>query len=356
MLCNRSSKFAFLVLVIASLPGCISSGGLAKMGTEYEAANKAAVDTVTTEANEVKRVRRIGAALAYINNPTLRANENLNNKEVPASFANFVCTGSDDFDKTRSGLEFTSQYAKTVKAITEAPNDSIAGYVDALRNLKDKDAPLESVAIESDIYNTCRRNIQASLPIKGFTAATARPESPLAALSAMTALIGAVQELLKQGLKVVTEEQQRGTLKQFIEKNRIIYGQVLTQDLSADELNKAFERRKSIALALPYFEFEDMMKLSTTTQRTEILTRAAKINADLAEYDAISTQKAPGLLTLQFSKINKKLDDYANGKISRDELIQYLSEVGGEIKSAKDAYDKVIQAGKGVSTAWGSNQ
>jgi hypothetical protein len=104
-----------LLILVLFLPNCVSKKTLTELGTKYEEANQAAVDAVSIESKQVKRVRRVAAIIKYINEPCLPASKNISKKEPKESFINFVCTGEDDFEITSAGLSFTSDYAKTVK-------------------------------------------------------------------------------------------------------------------------------------------------------------------------------------------------------------------------------------------------
>jgi hypothetical protein len=336
-----AALMSILVLVLTS---CASKKTLADLGTRYEKANQAAVDAVSVESKQVKRVRRIGAVIAYINNPNLSIVDNINAGEINRSFINFVCTGEDDFAITSAGLRFTSDYAKTVKAITKAPEDSIGGYIDALSGLKGKDKPLALPEIKKSQFAECRKEVEKDLPPTGYTAATARREAvaeAIAAVEAVQALITSIQKLVKWGLKEVTEAEQIAALKSFIKENQENYQRVLTKDLSSDELKNAFERRRKIAVAAPYYAFEDMMKLSTTKDRREIIKRAMEIDQDLAEYDAIRILQPPVAVVGQFKEINQRLQSFVDGKTSLAEIIQFLSETASELEDAKKNYDDV---------------
>lgn len=340
-------KIAVVSLIsLMLLPNCVSKKTLADLGAKYEKANQAAVDAVSVETKQVKRVRRVAAVVAYIEEPSLSALSNINAKEIDESFKNFVCTGEDDFETTSAGLSFTSQYAKTVKAITAAPDDSIGGYIKALSGLKGRDAPLALPEIKKNRFDKCLNDIKDDIPPKGANAVTARKVTGLeviAAVKAIKALIDSVQILVKDGLKMATEAQQRVTLKSFIAQNQENYQRVLNEDLSSNELKNAFDLRRQIAVAAPYYAFEDMMKLSTTTHRREIIKRAVEIDQDLAEYDAIRMLKKPADLVGQFTEINQKLQDFANGDLSRDDIIGFLSETASELENAKKDYDDVVK-------------
>lgn len=332
-----------MVLLLAN---CVSKKTLADLGTRYEKANQAAVDTVSVESKQVKRVRRVAAVIAYINNPSLSIIDNINAKQINGSFINFVCTGADDFEITSAGLRFTSEYAKTVKAITTAPEDSIGGYIDALSGLKGKGKALALPEIKKNRFEECRREVDKDIPPTGVTAVTARREAvaeAVAAVGAIQALIDSVQKLIKAGFKMATEAQQRVVLKKFIIENQTNYQRVLTEDLSSDELKNAFAQRRQVAVAAPYYAFEDMMKLSTTTDRREIIKRAMEINQDLAEYDAIRILQPPAAVVGQFKEINQKLQDFVDGKVSRDDIIQFLSETASALEEAKKDYDDVAK-------------
>jgi hypothetical protein len=328
------------------LASCVpaSQKTIADLGAKYEKANQSAVDAVSVESKQVKRVRRIGAVIAYINNPSLSPVENLNAGEMKESFKNFVCTGEVDFQITSAGLKFTSDYAKTVKAITTLPDDSIYGYVRALSELKGKKGPLALPEIKKNQFSECLKEVEKDLPPTGYTAVTARREAvaeAIAAVEAVQALITSIQKLVKMGLKRLNEAEQIAVLKSFIEENKDNYQRVLTEDLSSDELKNAFERRRKIAVAAPYYAFEDMMKLSTTKDRREMIKRAVEIDQDLAEYDAIRIQRAPVAVAGQFEEINKNLKSFVEGKTSLAEIIQFLSETASELEDAKKNYDDV---------------
>ncbi|GAB7549939.1 hypothetical protein [Cupriavidus sp. 8B] len=317
------------------------------LGGDYQKANQAAVDSVASEAKEVKRVRRIGAVVAYINNPTLPITDNINAEKKPGSFINFVCAGADDFEITMAGLSYTTDYAKTVKSITDSPEDSISGYIAALSELKGKGKPLSPPEVKKNQFESCRQSVEGDLPPKGITAVTARKESiavAIAAVTALQALLETLNKLAKDGLKMATEAEQKATLKEFIKNNREAYSRVLSEDLSSDELAHAFERRRQIAIAIPYYEFIDMMRLSSVIDRVAILRYAERINQDLSEYDALRNQNPPAQLVTQFKVINEKLDDYANGKISIADLRQFLAEIASELQEAKKDYDAVSKA------------
>lgn len=329
--------------------GCLSQKSLTQLGTGYEQANKGAVDIVATESKEVKRVRRVAAAVAYVNAPSLSTDENINPNHISESFANFVCTGEDTFNKTNAGLKFTSEYAKTVKSITAAPEDSIGGYVKALSALRGKDKALEVPEPKSDQFQTCCKEVSNDIPPKGIPAVTVveRPPTPaaIAAIAAMQSMIGSLQEIVQLGLRLTTEAKQREVLKKFLRDNEAKYNEVQDKYLSSDELKNAFSQRRQTAVALPYYEFVDMMHLkSPDAHRTQIIQMATKIDKDLQEYDAIRVQPAPEKVVGKFKEINEKLKDYLDGNISLAETIQFLLETASELQDAKKEYDSVAKS------------
>jgi hypothetical protein len=343
---NRNIAVVSLILVLL-LPNCTSKKTLGDLGAKYEKANQAAVDAVLVESNQVKRVRRVAAVIAYINNPSLPITENINAKQINESFMNFVCTGADDFEITSAGLSFTSQYAKTVNAITTAPEDSIGGYINALSGLKGKDKPLALPEIKQNQFDECRREVEKYIPPKGVNAVPpvrrVAVVEAIAAVKAIGALIDSLQELVKTGLKMATEAEQRVVLQKFITKNKTKYEQVVKEDLSSNELMNAFERRRQVAVAAPYYAFEDMMKLSTATDRRKIIKRAVEIDQDLAEYDAIRILQKPAAVAGQFNEINQRLQEFADGKVSLGDIIQFLSETASELENAKKNYNDVAK-------------
>jgi hypothetical protein len=273
--------------------------------------------------------------------------DNLNAAQQDGSFINFVCTGADDFENTNAGLQYTTQYANAVNAITAVPKASFTGYVDAIKSLNGKDKALSLPDVKTQQFEACRTDVSKDVPPTGYDAATGRNEAVLAAsasIAAIETLITTVEQLATDIAKAVTEAEQRDTLKKFIVNNKNNYNQVLAHELSSTELQSAFERRRKVAVAIPYYEFLDMMKLSTTTDRTKIVRSAAQISSDLAEYDAIRLQKPPALIVATFKDINQKLEDYADGKVALSDFIEFLSETASELTAAKKDYDAVAAA------------
>jgi hypothetical protein len=188
--------------------------------------------------------------------------------------------------------------------------------------------------------------VKKDVPPEGFNAVPERRVAVLETIAAVTALqelIKSVHDLVKEGFKIATEAKQRVTLKEFIERNKANYNKVIGEDLSSSELTNAFELRRKIAVAAPYYAFEDMMKLSTTTDRREIIKRGMEINQDLAEYDAIRILKPPAAVAGQFKEINEKLQNFVDGKTSLAEIIQFLSETASELENVKKNYDDVAK-------------
>ena len=336
--------------VVIGVQGCTSEKTITGMGTSYKQANQAAIDAVSIETNQVKRVRRIAAIVAYINNPDQKITANIDRGQLVGSFANFVCTGSGDIETTRAGLKYTADYAAAIQAITKAPNDSISGYIAALENLKGQDKVLAVPKIQKNPFNQCREEVVADLPPVGFNAVTGQEEAvgeAIAAYTAIQTLISAVKTLAKESLKVVTEAQQRQVLKSFIEKNQSAYTQVLTEDLSSNELAQAFERRRKTTIALPYYSFIEMLRLSTATDKSKIILAAAEVDKQLTEYDAIRTQPKPAAVAEVFKTINQQLQDYANNKVSFSDLVEFLSETADEVAQLTKDYDAVL---KGISS------
>lgn len=347
-----------LIVVLATpslLAGCTSQKTITTLGSNYTKANQSAVDAVSAEAKEGKRIRRLAAVIAYINNPNLTIAENINATQLPGSFANFVCTGADDFETISAGLQYTTQYARTINVITTAPEDSISGYVNALSRLRAKNKPLALPDIKKQQFEACRVEVSKDIPPVGITAVTARKEAILvgaiASIEAVQALITSLDKLVKAGLKVATEAEQKAALKAFIHDNEKDYTAVLNEDLKTDEVLDAFGRRRQTAVAAPYYAFQEMMKLSTTTDRREIMRRAVQIHTDLEEYDAIRIQQPPASVTAQFKEMNQQLQDYANGKQSIGDTVQFLSELASELTDGKNAYDDVAKKLGGLRDA-----
>src|SRR5256885_1028333 len=170
MSCERMSINGLLVAMTLISSGCASQKALTDVGSEYQKANQAAAATLKDATIQGKATRRLAAAVAYINAATPDAGENLDPKAPIDSFANFVCTGADDFAFSRAGLSYTSTYAGAVAAITNAPDDSISGYWHALSALRETDKPLALREITTHEFQNCREAVRADLPPKGVTA------------------------------------------------------------------------------------------------------------------------------------------------------------------------------------------
>ncbi|MFM0272577.1 hypothetical protein PQQ59_18450 [Paraburkholderia aspalathi] len=321
------------------------------LGVDYKKANQAAVDAVAAEEKQSKRVRRIGAVVAYIDNPNLDVNVNINKKDIDGSFINFVCTGADDFEVSSAGLRYTSDYANIVNSITATPDNSISGYLKALNGLKGEGKVLAMPAVSTNQFQSCRIDVSSYVPPKGFTAATAKQESPVLLIEAVIKAIETLNTIVDDGLKMATEAEQKRVLEVFINKNRENYSDVLSLQLSSDELEKAFARRKAMAIALPYYEFVDMMNQSPTGSRSTLLRQALQVHEDLSEYDQIRLAKSPAKIADQFSVINKRLDDYAQGKMTLSDLKAFLSETAAELQQTQKDYDTFSTAKQAATAA-----
>jgi hypothetical protein len=277
-------------------------------------------------------------------------NNNIDKANVLVSFANFVCTGADALDKTNAGLALMNAYANTVQAITKTPNDSISGYLEAMKALRGReDSPLTLPPINSDQFSQCRENVVSDLKFPlGYPAVLGQGEAvgALALVDTVQKLVGSIQTLIKDGLKIATEAEQKRVLQSFIKMNKDNFDLVLKQDLSSDELAKALEKRRRTALAIPYLYFQDMLKLSLLDNKRELLLRASEVDAALAEYDSLRMQPAPSNVAKAFKGINERLDAYANNQISTLDFVQFLAEISKELGQVKTDYDAIISGTK----------
>jgi hypothetical protein len=317
---------------------------ITNIGKEYEKANQAAVAALHDEAARTKSMRRLASAVAYINSADPSASDNIDTRAPIDSFANFVCTGVDDFAFTSAGLVYTTAYAGAVSAITTVPVDSLSGYWQALESLQGDNKPLSLPDIKNHEFQICRDSVRDDLPPKGFSAVSGRPES--ITTDSVIKSVEAIRTLVKDVLKAVVEEKKKEQLQAFIVAEGARYQEVLTTDLRTSEFKTQFERRRKTAIAVPYYEFIDMLSLSRTTQRVQLLETAKRIDEDLAEYDQLRLMHSPEALATIFGAINTKLKDYADGKVKTGDAVQFFSQISKELSQAKADYQS---ASKSVS-------
>jgi len=330
------------VCLIVLQAGCASQQTLTNIGSEYQKANQAAVAAVSDAATRGKTTRRVASVVAYINTTQPSALQNLDPNASVDSFANFVCTGADDFAFSRAGLSYTAAYAGAISAITTAPDDSVSGYWQALSALKGEDKPLALPDVRTGEFQKCRDDVRKVLPPIGVSAGAVSTES--ATSDTVIAAIQAIDALIKDGLKVVVEAEQKQKLKKFIASEQQQYKQVIDTDLSTKEMQTQFSRRKQTAIAIPYYEFLDMLALSRTTQRVQLLKAAKQIDEDLSDYDSLRLMKSPETLAATFQAINEKLTGFAAGKISLTEAKAFFDEMEKELTQAKKDYQSAVTA------------
>jgi len=339
------------LVLLPLLSGCASQKQLVSFGDEYLRANQSAVDAVSAELKLLQRTRRIAAILWYITDPKPSIVTNIDRKRPLPSFINFVCAGADDFDVTNAALAYTTQYASAIRAITTVPDDSIAGYLEALTSLKREGKLLDPPHVKTNQFEVCRETVQRDLSLKGYPIVPPKPEAGVAEIASVQAFkdaISGIESLVKSALKLATEVEQRRALSVFFSKNRESYYRVLREDLGSAELSAAFERRRGIALVAPYYDFEYMLGLPQKTPPRDILAIASRIDASLAEYDRIRAQPNPSKLSEQFKKIDEKLLAYVSGKVSVAETRQFLSDIGKELSQLKVNYQATEKALKSI--------
>lgn len=336
---TRLSAVVTLAVVGGLCTACPNSQRLAALGEQYKKANQAATDLLNINISQVKQVRRISAVVYYLSDQRPNAADNFDPNKPVESFVNFVCTGDDDLNFSRAGLAYTAAYASSIEAITQESTDSVGGYWSALTALRagSENGPLALPEIPTDQFQKCREEVLKDLPPKGISAVSARPEA--FAPAAVIAAVAALETLLKDGLKILVEAGQAKRLKVFIDNNRENYKKVLREDLKTDELTRHYQRRRASSITAPYYAFVDMLSLSRTTQRTQILAAAASIDHQLIDYDQIRVGPRPQALANLYSTINSKLEDFAAGKTSLSDAIAFLSGLYSELSQVKEDYD-----------------
>lgn len=332
-------SFATGLIILTALTACASQKSITSIGDDYKKANTSAEDALSAEIKQARHVRRIAATVAYINDPQPNAADNLDPKHPVESLVNFVCTGVDDFDFSTAGLSFTSDYASGIAAITKAPDDSILGYWAALKDLKGDTKPLALPTVTTDEFKKCRDEVANDLPASGpigVTAVSARPEA--LTVAAVIAAVEATRTLIKDIMADVVKAKQQERLKVFIDENRKNYKAVLDQDLNSAEFDKAIARHRAAALAAPYYNLVDMMALSRSTQRSQIIALASQIDQELSDYDQVRAAPKPKQLAAVFTTINNKLEDYAAGKISLADAQAFFSEASDQVSKLQKDY------------------
>jgi len=191
-------------------------------------------------------------------------------------------------------------------------------------------------------FQKCRDDVRKVLPPIGVSAGAVSTES--ATSDTVIAAIQAIDALIKDGLKVVVEAEQKQKLKKFIASEQQQYKQVIDTDLSTKEMQTQFSRRKQTAIAIPYYEFLDILALSRTTQRVQLLKAAKQIDEDLSDYDSLRLMKSPETLAATFQAINEKLTGFAAGKISLTEAKAFFDEMEKELTQAKKDYQSAVTA------------
>uniref|UniRef100_UPI0031378893 hypothetical protein n=1 Tax=Ferrovibrio terrae TaxID=2594003 RepID=UPI0031378893 len=190
----RASVTAGVACALGVMVSACADGGkspYASLGEDFAKANKAASEIFQAQIADANRVRRLSEVAYYTGMRTAahRQKIDINAENADDNFANFVCAGVGEGNKTAAALRYTADYAKALEAITKQPGDSFSGYAKALKKLR-KDAPvIEPIKLEDDAFDACVRSVVIQvtpLPV------ASQNESAVAAWQAGAALYDAL--------------------------------------------------------------------------------------------------------------------------------------------------------------------
>ncbi len=356
--------------VLCTISAC--AGMTTASTATVDAATKKFAKIVTSSSDALKieekakpGVRRDETIMFYLAHGD--DDKNITASGVPRSFGNYVCAGTGALRKARAFLTYAQSYATSATGITQPGGDSFAGQWSKFVELRQppdvKDAP-SAASKASAMFDECITRVAgqiigaphaSSIEFAGTRASDTSDEAVVmvsAVFEAFKALYGALTTAAKDGLKVVNEVESRKKFTQFVTQQHEKFQAALSQTLSADKLNEAWERRKTDALWQPYYTFAKMMSLSRGTQKAQIVAIAAVLRDQMAAYDALAATDSPGAIVKSLAAAEDQLFQVASdNNVSLSTAISVLTAIEADVTQLKSDYVDVVSKAEAARAA-----
>jgi hypothetical protein len=310
--------------------------------------------TLSTEIKSKPSVRRMEALKYYIAKGDMPTDQNFSSKKPEESFALFVCTGTGALRRELAALEYTNDYTDTLKEIASPSEDTFSGQFSKLLVLSGSVNKLSTPnTIKAlDVFESCVKEIQSffqnnfnGYPASDVTGEVA-PLAIIAAISSISELVGYVEKLTKDGIKISNEVMISQQLKKFDSENRETLLTVLSNDLSEERLENSWARRKAASLYLPFETFKELLDLPRKKNTDKILRLGQLADAQLSTFDTLRTTPSPRNIVNKLRVVEENLHlVITDDKINLNRVISFIKSISEDFKTIQKDYEE-------IKTAW----
>ncbi|VVE74632.1 hypothetical protein PAN31117_04969 [Pandoraea anapnoica] len=365
--CANAARSFVIVVAIAALAGC-SATQIRKKDTLQDAANgfdgavKASASALDTEVKSRARVRRAEAIENYVrtfrSNP--RVDYDIDGKDDLASFARFVCAGSDSFVRERAAMRYATAYSGGLKDVLAEGDDSISGQWKRLQELR---KPIKTPGVVEDTPPK-EAVLACSIPLteqlrgwKGRPTTDASRESLVAAVPAAIAAYKAIVALIQTGLTAYNDIEAKQRFADYVHKFHPDFKKVMDRDFAAQDLENAWNTRQIVALQRPLATFRKIFvtpaRISRDADDIRIRELGMQVHDQLAEYDALHASQSPVVLRQKLVDAEEQLVTLVDDKhVSISDLVAFFNELKDDFDKAKTQYSAAEAAVRAVPEAW----
>jgi len=337
------------ILAMAATLGACTQATYVKSIESFATGTKTATQIAADEAKLAIQTHRSLGVLCYVEDPKCDKKLNIDPSEPEQSFQRFVCAGKGVYEKQLSSLEELNQYADVLSRLAQTPKDK-EGVLARASTIKSLLQPIPNIQTaptsrgngkEDELnkqYEECINKVSRLLPLKGRTLVPA-PEEIAPALLAIPAIYKAAQDALDKAGSIVESWARAAAINNYVENNKAAVNANLTDLQSNDWLGKAYEDRKSVAIAEPFLRFRALLKmpLKTDTDKLAVLQEGGSINKALAQYDELRSVE-PGILAMKSAQLAQAdLERLVSGKLNADETWRIFRDFVENMKSLADA-------------------
>lgn len=344
---NLGIKVSILAMVFTL--GACSQTTYVKSIENFATGTKTATQIAADEARLAIQTRRSLGVLCYVEDPNCDKRFNIDPSEPEQSFQRFVCAGKGVYEKQLTSLAELNQYADVLSRLAQTPKDK-EGVLSRASTIKSLLQPPPSIQNTSSArgngkedelnkqYEDCINNVSSLLPLKGRTLVPA-PDEIAPALLAIPAIYKAAQDALDKAGSIIESWARAAAINNYVENNKAAVNSNLTDLQSNDWLGKAYQDRKSVAIAEPFLRFRSLLKmpLNTDKDKLAVIDEGGSLNKALAQYDELRSVE-PGILAMKSAQLAQAdLERLVSGKLNADETWQIFSDFVENMKSLADA-------------------
>ena len=365
---NESIEFRIVILtaLVVILGACTGAKRslYAEAGEGFSRGFESGHEMINESLSTVVRDARRLALVRYLQHGD--EPNNLDNADIDASFARYVCVGTGRYPDLRSALSVLNEYRQMVADLSAAPSEEIGQLWGSIKRLQGPRQPLQLKQPSANDYALCVSRLSALLPPAGQ--AIVDPERKpagqelavtgiLSAFEALTALIAATERVAVLALRQVDEAARARAVQTYVLDNQetihvlIGDGETGVGGLSDAALGEARHNRMSASLIKPYYRFRDLMDLDRVKNRSALVDLEADIHHALAEFDALYRRPHPQNIAAAMRGAQADLVRLARGELTPgearavfDAFAITLNQLHGAVQDLVDSAGRLRQA------------